>query len=254
MAKRPGTAVAARRPRDQGGRARRPAGARAPRRLRAAVRGRARAHLPDAARAEEPLRLDQRGRRVRDARGRPRRGRSTPARASWARRRRRPGIVVLAAMEGTRPLLVEVQALVSPTRARAAAAGRATGSTATAWRWSSRCSPATRGVGVGTRRRLRQRRRRRAGRRAGRRSRGRAGRGQRRARGSPADPSPLACFGEVGPHGRAALGRPPRAPRAGGGQVRAAHRALARRGARARCARPVRTALGHRPGSAGRAA
>ena len=37
---------APRRPRDQGGRARRPARARAPGRLRAAVRGRARAHLP----------------------------------------------------------------------------------------------------------------------------------------------------------------------------------------------------------------
>ena len=34
-----------------------------------------------------------------------------------------PGSVVLAAMEGSRPLLVEVQALVSPIRARAAAAG-----------------------------------------------------------------------------------------------------------------------------------
>ena len=36
------------------------------------------------------------------------------ARASSARRRARPGSVVLAAMEGSRPLLVEVQALVSP--------------------------------------------------------------------------------------------------------------------------------------------
>ena len=105
---------AARRPRHQGGRARRPAGARAPRRLRAAVRGRARAHLPHAARAQEPLRLDQRGRGLRDARGRARRGRRRLARASSARRRARPGRVVLAAMEGSRPLLVEVQALVSP--------------------------------------------------------------------------------------------------------------------------------------------
>ena len=37
---------------------------------------------------------------------------------------RAPGSAVLAAMEGSRPLLVEVQALVSPSRARAAAAGR----------------------------------------------------------------------------------------------------------------------------------
>ena len=49
-----------------------------------------------------------------------------------------PGLVVLAAMEGSRPLLVEVQALVSPERARAARAGCATGSTATGWR---SCSP-----------------------------------------------------------------------------------------------------------------
>ena len=37
---------------------------------------------------------------------------------------RAPGSVVLAAMEGSRPLLVEVQALVSPVRARAAAPRR----------------------------------------------------------------------------------------------------------------------------------
>ena len=58
---------AARRPRDQGGRARRPAGARAPRRLRPAVRGRARADLPDGAGDQEPVRLHQRGGGVRDA-------------------------------------------------------------------------------------------------------------------------------------------------------------------------------------------
>ena len=64
----------ARRPRDEGGLPGRPAGARAPRRLRTPVRGRARAHLPHAPGAEEPLRLHQRGRRVRDARRRPGRG------------------------------------------------------------------------------------------------------------------------------------------------------------------------------------
>ena len=73
---------AARRPRDQGGLARRPARARAPGGLRALVRGRARAHLPHAARAEEPLRLDQRGRRVRDARARAWSRSRTPRRAS----------------------------------------------------------------------------------------------------------------------------------------------------------------------------
>jgi DNA repair protein RadA/Sms len=54
-------------PCDQGGVARRAARARAPGRLRAAVRGRAGAHLPDGARGQEPLRLDQRGGRLRDA-------------------------------------------------------------------------------------------------------------------------------------------------------------------------------------------
>ena len=81
---------AARRPRDQGGRAGRPARARAPRRLRAAVRGRARAHVPHAAGAQEPLRLHERRRRVRDALRRPGRGRRTRPRASWARPRGRP--------------------------------------------------------------------------------------------------------------------------------------------------------------------
>ena len=55
---------------------------------------------------------------------------------------RAPGSVVLAAMEGSRPLLVEVQALVSPSDLvppRRVVAGW----TATAWRWSWRCWPAT---------------------------------------------------------------------------------------------------------------
>ena len=51
-----------------------PARARAPGRLRPPLRGRARADLPHPARAQEPLRRDQRGRRLRDARGRPGRG------------------------------------------------------------------------------------------------------------------------------------------------------------------------------------
>ena len=45
------------------------------------------------------------------------------ARASSSEATRAPGSVVLAAMEGSRPLLVEVQALVSPVGARPAAAG-----------------------------------------------------------------------------------------------------------------------------------
>ena len=90
-------------------------GAGAPRRLRALLRGRARAQLPHAAGAQEPLRRDQRGRRVRDALRWARGGRGSARRASSPRRARRPGSAVLCSMEGTRPLLVEVQALVAPT-------------------------------------------------------------------------------------------------------------------------------------------
>ena len=80
-----------------------------------ALRGRARALLPDPARAQEPLRRDQRGRRLRDALRRPGRGRGSLRPLRRRGHRRAPGSVVLCAMEGTRPLLVEVQALVAPT-------------------------------------------------------------------------------------------------------------------------------------------
>ena len=192
---------AARRARDEGGRARRAARARAPRRLRAAVRGRARAHLPHAARAEEPLRLDERGRRVRDALGRAGRGRSTPRRASSARRRARPAASCSPRWRASRPLLVEVQALVSPSELVPPRRRRQRGSTATASRSCSRCSRRHAGVGARQRRRVRQRRRRRAGRRAGRRPRGRARgrqRGARRAARRRRRAAPLACFGELG--------------------------------------------------------
>ena len=82
---------APRRARHQGRHARRAARPRAPRRLRAAVRGRARAPLPHRARDQEPLRIHQRGGRLRDAPGGPRRG---PRRLGAVRRRRdaaRPG-------------------------------------------------------------------------------------------------------------------------------------------------------------------
>ena len=62
-----------RRPRDEGRHRRRPARARAPRRLRAPVRGRPLPRPPHPARGQEPLRLDQRARRLRDDRRRPRR-------------------------------------------------------------------------------------------------------------------------------------------------------------------------------------
>ncbi len=62
-----------RRARDEGRSCRGPAGARAPRRLRAPVRGRPVPRPPRAARDEEPLRIDQRARRLRDDRRGPRR-------------------------------------------------------------------------------------------------------------------------------------------------------------------------------------
>ena len=113
---------------------------------------------------------------------------------------RAPGSVVLAAMEGSRPLLVEVQALVSPSELvppRRVCNGIDRNRLALVLAVLGRHA----GVGAGTRRRLRQRRRRRADRRARRRPRGRAGRRQRRARRSrPAATAdaPLACFGEIG--------------------------------------------------------
>ena len=92
-----------------------PARARAPRRLRAQLRGRARAHLPHAARAQEPLRLDQRGRASSRCATRAWSRSRTPRARFVAEATRAPGSVVLCAMEGSRPLLVEVQALVAPT-------------------------------------------------------------------------------------------------------------------------------------------
>ena len=110
-----------------------------------------------------------------------------------------PGSVVLCAMEGTRPLLVEVQALVAPTEIvppRRVATGDRPQPPGDGDR---RAGPPRRPV-ARRRRRVRQRRRRRARRRAGCRPCGRAGarlgaprRAARRRRGQP-----LACFGEVG--------------------------------------------------------
>ena len=79
-----------RRPRHEGRRGRRPARARAPRRLRAPVRGRPLPRAPRAARGEEPLRLDERARRLRDDRRRARR-RARPVRGLRPHGRRRAG-------------------------------------------------------------------------------------------------------------------------------------------------------------------
>ena len=94
---------------------------------------------------------------------------------------RAPGSVVLAAMEGSRPLLVEVQALVSPSELvppRRIANGIDRNRLALVLAVLGRHA----GVGDRQRRRVRQRRRRRARRRAGRRPRGRARGGERPAR------------------------------------------------------------------------
>ena len=113
---------------------------------------------------------------------------------------RAPGSVVLAAMEGSRPLLVEVQALVSPSELvppRRVVNGIDRNRLALVLAVLARHA----GVGVGQRRRVRQRRGRRPGRRARRRPGGRAGRGERRpraCRSAAMHRSPLACFGEVG--------------------------------------------------------
>ena len=92
-----------------------PARARAPGRLRAPVRGRPLPRAPRAAGDEEPLRLDERARHLRDDRRRPRRrarpvGALRPHRAGRGRAPRSR-----APLEGTRPLLLEIQSLVSPT-------------------------------------------------------------------------------------------------------------------------------------------
>ena len=120
---------------------------------------------------------------------RPGRGRRTPRARFVGEATRAPGSVVLAAMEGSRPLLVEVQALVSPSELvppRRVANGIDRNRLALVLAVLGRHA----GVGVGQRGRLRQRRRRRAGRRAGRRPRGRARRRERRrAASSPATAS-----------------------------------------------------------------
>ncbi len=131
-----------RRPRDQGGLGRGPARARAPGRLRARLRGRARALLPDPAGAQEPLRGDQRGRRLRDALGRPRRGRGP------VRPLRRRGDAGARARSCSAPWRgrgrCSSRSRRSSRRPRSCRRGGSrTASTATGWRWCSRCSPAT---------------------------------------------------------------------------------------------------------------
>ncbi len=125
------------RARDQGGLARRPAGARAPGRLRAPLRGRARADVPDSPGAEEPLRRDQRDRGVRDEGGRPRRGRR---RVGPLRRRGEPGAGLGdPLLDGGDPPAAGRGPGARRTRPRWCPRGAPRpGWTATGWRWCSR--------------------------------------------------------------------------------------------------------------------
>ena len=108
----------ARRPRHQGRLDRRAAGARAPRRRGAPLRGRPQLAVPDGPGDEEPVRPGRRGRLLRPLRRRHRRGRPTrPGCSSSTTAGRVPGTCVAVTMEGRRPLLAEVQALVTPTPA-----------------------------------------------------------------------------------------------------------------------------------------
>ena len=189
LAKRHGAGHLPGRPRHQGRRVRRPARARAHGRHGALLRGRPRPLVPHPARGEEPLRLDQRDRRLRDEGER--------ARSRWPTRRRCsspsgrsdvPGSVVVASIEGTRPILVELQALVSPS------------SFGTPRRTTLGIDPnrvallvavleKKMGLHLHRPRHLRQRRRRRAHRRAGGRSRRRRSRWRRASSTGPVEPA-----------------------------------------------------------------
>ena len=91
-----------------------PEGARARRRHRALLRRRAASRASHRARGEEPIRRGQRTRCLRDDRdGLARRAQSRRSCFSPSGRRTCPGSSVLCSIEGSRPILVEVQALVS---------------------------------------------------------------------------------------------------------------------------------------------
>ena len=92
-----------------------PEDARAPRRCGRQPRRRAVRGAAAPAGLEEPIRVDRGGRRLRDGRGAvSSRSPIPPGPSSWTTSCRPPGSVVAPTMEGSRPLLVEVQALVSP--------------------------------------------------------------------------------------------------------------------------------------------
>jgi DNA repair protein RadA/Sms len=102
------------RPRHQGRPDRRPAGGRASGRRGAQLRGRARLSVPHPARGQEPLRGHRRDRGVRDGRLRAARGQEPLGLFLNEGGERAAGAAVFAGIEGSRPVLVEFQALVAP--------------------------------------------------------------------------------------------------------------------------------------------
>ena len=186
-----------RRPRHQGRQPRRPQGARARRRHGAVLRGRAPPLASRRARGEEPLRRGQRARRVRDDRRRPAAGAESRRQLFLAERPpNAPGSAVLCCVEGSRPMLVEVQALVS-TSTYGTARRMASGIDQQPPVAAARGAREARRPQPDRRRRVRERRRRHDGRRAG-------GRPRRRSRRSPRAcgtgrfAPTTAVFGEVG--------------------------------------------------------
>ncbi len=212
---------AARRARHEGGRARRPARARAPRRLRAAVRGRARAHVPDRPRAEEPVRLHERDRGVRDALRRPGRG----ARRQRALRGGGDGQARLgrARLDGGHAAAAGRGAGARVAERARAAPPRVHGDRPQPPRARARRARPSRRRGRRHGGRVRQRRGRHPDRRAGRGPRGRAG-GRQRGEGRAAAGLAARVLRRGRADGRAAHRRARRAPAGGGGEVRPARR------------------------------
>ena len=147
-------------------------------------------------RAEEPLRLDQRGRGLRDARARARRGRGRLRALRQRGEHARPAASCCARWKARGRCSSRCRRW-SRRASSCRRAGSPTASTATASRWCSRCSAATRAChSVGGC--LRLGRRRCAGGRAGRRPRHRLALASAAKGIAPTADRPLAAFGELG--------------------------------------------------------
>ena len=139
-----------RRPRHQGRPDRRPPRRRAHGRHRPLLRGRARPPVPHPARRQEPLRPRRRDRRLRDdRRAASPRWRTPPRSSSPSATPATSGSAVFAGIEGTRPLLVEIQALVAPSAPGTAAPHRRRLGLRRGSPWSSPCSKSRCGIGFG---------------------------------------------------------------------------------------------------------